>query len=111
MRALLIKRMRDLRAGCTTLPAAAVWWRCMLYYLAFLAGAVPIGFASGLLRVQPLRLGAGTVLALGAYLLLRPALVEEVVFRGLLLPRDGPAQPRRRLLATSAVSLSLFVAS
>lgn len=82
-----------------------------MYYAAFLACALPIGFASGLLRVQPLRIGTGTLLLLATYLLLRPALVEELVFRGLLLPRNASAVPRRRVLTASVVSLSLFVVS
>jgi predicted Abi (CAAX) family protease len=109
--AFLLRRMRDLRAGCTTMPPAAVWRRCLLYYLVFLACALPLGLASGLLQVQPLRVGSGKLLGLAAYLFLRPALVEELVFRGLLLPRDSSAIPRLRLLAISAGSLSLFVVS
>ena len=111
VQAFLLKRMRDLCTGCTTMPPAVVWRRCLVYYLGFLTFAVPIGFTSGLLRVQPLRVGSGTLLVLAAYLLVRPALVEELVFRGLLLPRDSSAIPRPRLLVILAVSLSLFVVS
>jgi predicted Abi (CAAX) family protease len=44
-------------------------------------------------------------------LLIQPSLVEEIVFRGLLLPRDARTMPRRRLAVVVATALAVYVAS
>lgn len=107
---LMRQRLSDLWAGCTTLPTAQVWRQCLLYYLVYLAAAVPVGWASGLLRVLPLRVGPAILVGLLGILLIHPALVEEIIFRGLLLPQNTSGWPRSRLLAVAGVSLVLFVA-
>ena len=79
--------------------------------MAFLTCALPIGFGSGLLKIHPAQGNPGRLVALAAYLFLSPALVEEVAFRALLLPREWSAMPRHRLLAVCAGALALFVGS
>jgi predicted Abi (CAAX) family protease len=46
-----------------------------------------------------------------ALLFLQPALVEELVFRGLLLPRNGRSLPRGRLVIVAGAALAVYVAS
>lgn len=107
----LLQRIHDLQAGCVTVPTAAAWRRCLLYYLAFVVCAVPLGFVSGLLKFERLRVGSVALLLLVAHIFVSPALIEDLVFRGLLLPQDHRGIPRRRLLALCGASLCLFVAS
>lgn len=107
----LVRRLHDVWIGCRTAPRGAVWWRCVVYYVVFAACALPIGFASGLLRFEILPWGPGALLRLVAYLFISPALIEEIVFRGSLLPQDSGVLSRRRLLALCSVSLGLFVLS
>jgi predicted Abi (CAAX) family protease len=52
-----------------------------------------------------------TLALLPLYIALRPAFVEELVFRVLLLPRDAASVPRRKLMAVTAAALLAFVAS
>ncbi len=65
----------------------------------------PLGFATGLLRYEPREAGAIAALALTAFFI--PALGEEAMFRGLLVPsRSEQARP----WAAIAASTGLFSA-
>ena len=106
----LRERLADVRAAIVTLPSARTWGRCLLVYAAFVACALPIGFASGLLKPGLAQLPPEMLAVLPALLLFHPALVEELVFRALLLPRDPARVSKRRLVAISALALAAFVA-
>ena len=109
-RAKLVERLADVRAAFVTLPGARTWGRCLVVYAAFVACALPIGFAAGLLKPGLAHLPPEMLAVLPSLLLLHPALVEEVIFRALLLPRDPARVSRRRLVAVSALALAAFVA-
>jgi|SRR5437867_303849 predicted Abi (CAAX) family protease len=47
----------------------------------------------------------------GLLLFVQPALVEEIVFRGLLLPRKADSWPRGRLVLVAAAALAAYVVS
>lgn len=66
---------------------------------------------SGLLRPGIATLTPAQMIGFSVLLFAQPALVEEIVFRGLLLPRDGRSLPRGRLLAIAGVALVLYVVS
>ena len=66
---------------------------------------------SGLLRPGFATLTPAGMIGSGALLFVQPALVEEIVFRGLLLPRDYRSLPRGRLVAIAFVALVLYVVS
>src|SRR5215831_14907883 len=94
LRSLAIRRWNDLREALTTLPDVRTWLACALGYALFLLVAATIGLASGLLRVEASHAGAADAIRLAALLFIQPALFEEMVFRGLLLPRDVRSMPR-----------------
>ena len=104
-------RFEDVRAAILTPPAAQTWKRCLLVYGAFVACALPLGFAAGFLRPGLAELPPTRWAMLPVYIMLRPALLEEFVFRVVLLPRDVSRISRRRLVLTSTAALSVFVAS
>lgn len=111
-RSVPVQRLRDIRDAIVTAPAPAVWRRCALLYVAFLVCAMPIGLVSGLLHpsLPPLTLGTSILTALT--IALHPAFTEEVVFRGLMLPRRSPerlALHRGRLAITIVIALFLYV--
>jgi predicted Abi (CAAX) family protease len=56
-------------------------------------------------------LSPAAALVVALTLVVRPALIEELIFRGLLLPRYSDALSRSRLYATTAVALLAFVAA
>ena len=100
----------DVRAALVTLPDAQAWGRCLLVYAVFLACALPLGFASGLLKPGLAPLPPFMLALLPVLLLFHPALVEELVFRALLLPRGAAGIGKPRLVAVSAAALAAFVA-
>src|SRR5262245_61843453 len=104
-------RIRDVRAALTTIPDARTWRRCLAVYLAFLAVTLPLALASGFLRPSAPDLSPASILLICAYLFVRPAFVEELVFRGLLLPRGTNGRGTWRLVALAAAALIVFVAS
>ncbi len=105
----LRSRARDVRDALTTLPSAVACRRCVLLYALFLVVALPVGFASGLLRPSLPPLTAGAALVVAATIAFYPALTEELVFRALLLPRRVDRISRGRLAVTVTVALSLYV--
>ena len=104
-----VRRLRDLRAALTTIPGWRTWRTCALVYGVFLIVAAPIGLLAGLLKPGAPHLLASEMATSGALLFLQPALVEEIVFRGVLLPRDADAVRRGRLAAIAAAALAVYV--
>jgi predicted Abi (CAAX) family protease len=111
LRSLVIRRWNDLREALATAPDARTWLACALVYAAFLLVAGTIGLASGLVRPTAPHLPVADALEAGLLMLIHPALVEEIVFRGLLLPRDARTMSRTRLVAIAASALAVYVAS
>ncbi len=75
----------------------------------FLVGAVPLGVVSGLLHPSRPPVSIAGALLVAATILLHPAFTEELVFRALLLPRRLELVSRRRLYASVAMALFLYV--
>jgi predicted Abi (CAAX) family protease len=103
--------MRDLRDALTTIPDWRTWRNCGLVYGLFLICALPVGLRSGLVRAETASLTRHELVGSGLLLFVHPALVEELVFRGLLIPRDGRLWPRGRLMLVAGTALVLYVAS
>lgn len=111
MRSLAARRARDLFAALTTIPDSRTWGACAVVYCVFLACALPIGLLSGLLQPGAPHLRPAAMAGTGVLVFFQPVLVEEVVFRGLLLPREARAIGRGRLAWFAGVALALYVAS
>lgn len=103
--------MKDLREALITVPDARTWLVCAAVYAVFVVSAGSIGLLSGLLRPSAPHLPLRDMLLTALVIVIQPALVEEMVFRGLLLPREADALPRRRLLVVAGAALALYVAS
>jgi predicted Abi (CAAX) family protease len=93
------------------MPHWRTWRACAAVYALFLACAVPIGLLSGLLRPSAPLLPPPEMIGAGLLLFVQPALIEEIIFRGLLLPRDFRSMRGRRLIVMSGSSLALYVAA
>ena len=82
---------------------------CLLGFALYAAVALALGLGSGFLEPghpwpRPRRL-----VSAAAALLPMPALGEELLFRGALLPHPGEGTPWPQLLAWSALGIGLFV--
>jgi predicted Abi (CAAX) family protease len=79
-------------------------WHPWLTLPPYAIAAVVIGSAAGLLHWQPL--SGGLVMVLPLTLFLFPSLLEELVFRGIFIPRDvlkqGPAAAARAIALSTA---------
>jgi len=111
LRSLVIRRWNDLREALTTLPDVRTWLACALVYALFLFVAATIGLASGLLRVDVAHAGVDDAIRMAALLFIQPALFEEVIFRGLLLPRDVRSMSRSHAAVVAGLALAVYVAS
>ena len=98
------RRFTDLLAGLTHLPDGA-GWRAVGVELAW---ALPllliVAHAGGLARLQSPP-AASTAAMLAATLFVMPALLEELLFRGLIIPREGA---KVRWIALSVVLFVLW---
>src|SRR5215467_2488895 len=111
IRSVVGRRLQDVRDALTTIPDWQTWRTCGLVYGLFLIGALPTGLASGLIRPATASLTPIELIGSGLLLFVQPALIEEIVFRGLLLPRDARSWPRRRLIPVAGVALVVYVVS
>lgn len=111
IRALIVRRWKDLREALTTAPDARTWLACAFVYAAFLLAAGPIGLFAGVLRPTVPHLSVAGAASTGILILLQPALFEEIVFRGLLLPRDIRTMSRSRVAVIAGPALAVYVAS
>ena len=111
IRSVVGRRLQDLRDALTTIPDWQTWRTCALVYGLFLIVALPTGLASRLVRPATASLTPVELIGSGLLLFLQPALAEEIVFRGLLLPRDARSWPRRRLIPVAATALAVYVVS
>ncbi len=93
------------------MPGRRAWRLCLLIYVLFLAAAAPIGVWSGFFRPGAPRGSAIELLTAAIVIVVQPAMFEEVVFRGLLLPRHPRSTRTARLAFTALVALVLYVAS
>jgi predicted Abi (CAAX) family protease len=111
IRSAVHRRLQDLREALTTIPDWRTWRTCALIYGLFLVCALPVGLLSRLLRPGAAHLTPPALIASGLLLFVQPALVEEIVFRGLLLPRNGASLPRGRLVRVAGAALAVYVVS
>jgi predicted Abi (CAAX) family protease len=87
---MLSARLADLAAALAHLPSPRVWARGALELLWALPLLLVVAHLGGIIRWNPPE-DATTLFALGATLFLAPALGEELLFRGLLIPRHRPS--------------------
>ena len=102
-------RLRDLARALTTLPDARGWAEAGALSGVLVLVAAPLAWASGLVSMEaawPASLRTVVVPYLA------PGLLEEALFRGLLLPSPSRTDlARRRRLIWCAASLLLYVAA
>jgi len=111
MRSFAEHRGRDLRDALTTIPDWRTWRTCAFVYCLFLTCAVPIGLLSGLLRLSLPCFAPTAVAGAGLLIFVQPALAEEILFRGLLLPRRADSMSRGRLFVVAGAALVVYVAA
>lgn len=102
-------RWRSIVRALRELPRLSDWRRLSFLYLLYLVVALSIGFATGFLVPSRAPLSTLFRLALPLLLLIKPAFLEEVVFRGALLPHPREGWTRGATWSVLVVSLVAFV--
>jgi predicted Abi (CAAX) family protease len=106
----LFNRLIDVRRGLITLPKGSAILFSMVVFLIYMAFALSIGFCSGFFSIEILQTDIWVMLALPIFLFFVPSLVEEIVFRGLLLPHRSRGISNKPLFFYSVFSIVVFVA-
>lgn len=92
-----------------TRPTFQDWRLALGLLLAYAVVVVPLGFSSGLIQFTPAEITTSASVLLAVRVLIFPAMVEEVLWRVLLLPhKSEPISDRRRWLLGLPI-LALFV--
>jgi predicted Abi (CAAX) family protease len=92
-----------------TIPTPRQWAEVVLLLALFLAAALPVGLASGLLTYAPAQEGAGALLVFAAVALAVPSLFEETLFRAALLPHPRERRPAVWVALSVVAGVTLFV--
>ena len=100
-----------LRLAYTTLPSAQAWVVVCLILGIYAGLSLLIVRGSSVLKFQKGRLTVGQILALAAIAIFSPSLLEETLYRGLLLPHPTEGVALSESLLWHGISLSLFVLS
>jgi predicted Abi (CAAX) family protease len=92
-----------------TVPTLRQWLEVALLFGMFTAAALPVGLASGLLALTPVRENAGALVVFAAVALAVPSLFEETLFRAALLPHPSERRSGPGLVLNVLVAVALFV--
>jgi predicted Abi (CAAX) family protease len=93
----------------STLPDAEAWVHAAALILIFTIIALPIGFQRGFLQLEVLRVSWSKILGIIATSLFMPAVIEELFFRVLLLPRTTENVSPLGLWFWGCISLAMFI--
>src|SRR5215468_889535 len=104
------RRLESIETALQTFPDRRGWRKVVGLYLLFAVPALAIGLATGLIVFEPLHGDAWVLLTLPFALLLKPAFVEEFVFRAAVVPHPAEASPPRKTWVLAIASLAVFVA-
>ena len=94
----------------STLPDAEAWLHAAALILIFTIIALPIGFQGGFLQIEVLRASWSKIIGIIATSLFMPAVIEELFFRVLLLPRTTEKVSALGLWFWGCISLAMFIA-
>ncbi len=97
-----------LTLALTTWPEVGDWLSCLELFVAYSVIALPVGLWRGLLRLEWVSSWT-TILMTTVITFIFPSVIEEILFRVLLVPHPAQEQSMRTVLAWGIVSLILFV--
>ncbi|HEY42381.1 MAG TPA: CPBP family intramembrane metalloprotease [Anaerolineae bacterium] len=105
---LISERLRGLILAFTTTPSTEIWLCCFGIFLLLIVIITPIGLRSGFLRIERMVGSRWRLVVVALMLAIRPALLEEFLFRALLLPHPAQGYPLRLTLLWAVVGLVIF---
>ena len=104
------QRLQSLKIAFTSWPSAIQWGKCAAIYAGFSLVAGGLGFSTGFLKIELMTATPRMFAIIPVLIFIRPALIEETVFRGAFVPHVREEQSRASVLVSAALSLIVFVA-
>jgi predicted Abi (CAAX) family protease len=98
-----------LRRAYTTFPAIRQWLEAALLLAGCAAVSLPIGLARGLLRLETTTDSVAGIALFAIVAVFVPSLLEETLYRGLLLPHPTERRSLRFQAISVVVNVPLFV--
>lgn len=102
-------RIQALALGLLEWPAAIEWLISLLTLILYGLVAQWSGLRSGLIKRENIALAFWPRISLGIRVLIHPALLEESIYRGLLMPSPAASSWSSTVLAWYLFSLLLFI--
>lgn len=104
------QKIVDLKKGLTTFPDASGWRFSIVITLCYLVLSLAIIKSSSILLWTPRKNGFNLALLLYIVIILYNAFVEEIIFRGILIPPKYRNVPQKKSYLSAIFSISIFVA-
>lgn len=105
----LTDRLIDAKQGLVTLPKGSDIRFSVIVFLIYMVIALPIGFYSGFFTIEILQAETLVMIILPVSLFFIPALFEEIIFRGLLIPHKERKISPIPLAFYAAFSIMVFI--
>ncbi|HMZ78469.1 MAG TPA: CPBP family glutamic-type intramembrane protease [Acidobacteriota bacterium] len=105
------RRISSIRKAFLIWPSGQEWGWCLVIYGLGMLVTMAIGFGTGFLTLHIVPLTPFQLGMLALLIFLKPCLVEESIFRGLLLPHPSEQLPPSSIWKWSLFSLLIFIAS
>jgi len=104
------QRLQSLKFAFTSWPNAIQWSKCAAVYAAFSLLAGALGFSTGFLKIELMNATPRMFAIIPVLIFIRPALIEETVFRGAFVPHVREERSRASVVVAAVLSLMVFVA-
>lgn len=105
------ERFTGIKTAFTTFPDVREWLWCGVVAAAFIAATLGLGFATGFTHLTAPVFGGTKLFIFGAIIFFQPCLLEELVYRGLLVPHRDEKASSRSIFIQSSVALVIFIAA
>jgi uncharacterized protein len=102
-------RFQSVRTAFQTIPSMTTWFKCAGVFAGFIALTAYLGLASGLVYYEPAIGDWQRAVVLSLILFIAPSLLEEVFFRGLLVPHSREGMSQIQVISQIILSVSVFV--
>jgi predicted Abi (CAAX) family protease len=102
-------RFQSVWSAFLTFPSTSTWLKCAGVFAVFIVVTAWIGLASGFVYYEPAITNWQSAIALSLILFIAPSLLEEIFFRGLLVPHSREGASHLQAVSQIIVSVAIFV--
>lgn len=103
-------RIASVAIAFQRVPEFRVWLRCLALFAGYAAFVLAVGLSTGFLKPELMSGNWRAFVLVPVLIFFRPAAVEELFFRAILIPHPREDVSRRRVWITATLSLIVFIA-